>query len=56
MWTGVRLLQGNEIVGVSNGYGQGGSSDPAVATTLFLARVLLLRPQGLFGRTKLQGA
>lgn len=39
VWTGVRLAQGKNILGVSNGYGQGGSNDMAVATTLFLARV-----------------
>ena len=39
VWTGVRLRQGNEILGVSNGYGQGGHNDVAIATTLFLARV-----------------
>lgn len=39
VWTGARLLQGKNVLGVSNGYGQGGNNDPALATTLFLARV-----------------
>lgn len=35
----MRLRQGKNILGVSNGYGQGGHNDVAIATTLFLAHV-----------------
>ena len=39
VWTGVRLMQGSKSLGHSNGYGQGGGNDPAIATVLFLAEV-----------------
>lgn len=39
VWTGVRMTQGGKSLGHSNGYGQGGSNDPAVATVLFLVKI-----------------
>ena len=39
VWTGVRMTQGGKSLGHSNGYGQGGSNDPAIATVLFLVKI-----------------